>query len=454
MKNHLFKFGYIIGAIISIAFVTGGMFGLVDMNWLSPEGVGLAFAAGAVTGEASKEVVTTDVTTAKSSELLLTNIAKNITYMHPDKFPFDTIIRNMGIVMPIKAFRTEYYEVETRMLEDTVATTLAATTGDNGAAWLVHSLEVDNIHMWALDDCVLVQGINGSDSKDLALHVITVDTANSELDCIVLNGTGTNASDMPAIPEDTVITRMGNAKYETAAQTTPYTVFPQKEYNFAQIHMAQVEQSLYDKLHLKEVQWDLQEFRSEALWDLRGQMELTSLFGYRRYAYDSVLAQYKYFSHGMTRYITQSSSYAKAGFDNDDYIDMAKEIFTGNNGSETRVLFAGSGARATMAKAPTIQKQMNQRDVEVVWGVKFNRIETDFGTLLVKHHPLFNYAGWTDKVIQFDMNNIEKHVFKGLETNSVDFNEQAIRKTKGDIIDEAFCCALKNPDTHRIITFT
>lgn len=455
MKKHLFKLGFVIGAILSILFATGGFFGFVDMNWLmSPNGVGLAFAAGAVAGETSKEVVTTDVTDTKSDELLLSNISKNITKMHPDKYPFDTILRNMGMTQDIGAWKSEYYEVETRMLEDTVATTLVTSIGDNGAIWLIHSLEVTNIHMWALDDCVLVQGVNGSDSKDLALHVVTVDTANSELDVIVLNGSGDNLSDMVEIPADTTITRMGNAKYETAAQTTPYTVFPQKEYNYAQIHMAQVEQSLYDKLHLKEVQWDLAEFRSEALWDLRGQMELTSLFGYRRYAYDSVLQQYKYFSHGLTRYITQASSFAASGFDNDDFVDMAKDIFTGNNGSETRILFAGSGARAVMAKSPTVQKQMEQRDVEVVWGVKFNRIETDFGTLLVKHHPLLNYSGWTNKVIQLDMNNIEKHVFKPLETNTVDFNEQAIRKTKGDIIDESFCCALKNPDTHRIISFT
>ena len=454
MKKHLFKLGFIIGAVLSILFATGGLFGFVDMSWFTPEGVGLAMAAGAVAGESSKDTVTTQVTTAKSSDLLVSNISKNITKMHPDKYPFDTILREMGVVLPVKAWRTEYYEVETRMLEDTCRITLATSIGDNGAQWLVHVLPVDNIHMWAVDDNVLVQGVNGADSKDLVLHIVTVDTANQEIDVVALNGAGTNDSDIAEIADGVKLTRIGNAKEETAATTTPYTVFPQKEYNFSQIHMAQVEQSLYDKLHAKEVNWDLAEFRSEALWDMRGQMELASLFGYRNMVYDSVAAKYKYTSHGMTRYITKADSFAASGFDNDDFVDMAKKIFTGNNGSETRIMFAGSGARAVMAKAPTVSRQMEQRDVEVIWGVKFNRIETDFGTLLVKHHPLLNYVGWTDKMIQFDMNNVEKHSFKGLETANIDFSKSGTRKTKADVIDETFCCALKNPDTHEIISFT
>lgn len=451
MKNFLKIFGLFILAAVSIVLTTNGLFGLIEISWLIPGGVGLAFAAGATAAESTQDIVTTDVTKDKSSELLLSNIAKNITKMHPDKYPFDTILRNMGIVIPIKAWRSEYYEVETRMLEDTVKTTLAASGGST-ALWGTHSLIVDNPHMWAVDDNVLVQTINGSDSKQLVLHVIA--KSSYTLTVVALNGTGTHGADVPQILEDVKLTRAGNGKHETAAQTTPYAVMPQKEYNFAQIHMAQVEQSLYDKLHLKEVQWDLAEFRSEALWDLRSQMEMASLFGYRLYAYDSTAAKWKYFSHGVTRYITGAISKAASGFDNDDFVDMAKTIFTGNNGSETRIMFAGSGARATMAKAPTISKQMEQRDVEVVWGVKFNRIETDFGSLLVKHAPLLNFAGWTDKIIQLDMNNVEKHVFKALETDSIDFQESGQRKTKADIIDECFCCALKNPDTHNIITFT
>ena len=52
------------------------------------------------------------------------------------------------------------------------------------------------------------------------------------------------------------------------------------------------------------------------------------------------------------------------------------------------------------------------------------------------------------------MNNIEKHIFKGMETKSIDFNESGQRKTNADIIDEAFCTVYKNPETHNILKLT
>ena len=421
-------------------------FGVVDSSIIFGHTIGLAFAAAA--GEVVQEPVTTE---NDNQDTLKPNIARNITKMHPDKYPFDTILREMGIVVPVKAWKTEYFEVDTRPLEDTVKTTLAAT-GTTSPAWTTFGLEVDSLFMWNIDDNVLVQGINGNDSKDLVLHVVNV--TSTALVVIALNGIGDNLADLPSIPAATHLTRIGNAKEETASQTTPYAVLPQKNYNYNQIHMAQVEQSLYDKLHDKWVNWDLNEFRSEALWDMRGQMEFTSLFGVRRYAYDPIAKKYKYFSGGALRYITNVISKAATGFDNASFVDIAKTVFNDNNGSETRVIFAGSGARATMSKSPSVQKQMEQRDVEVVWGVKFNRIETDFGTFLVKHHPLLNKIGWTNNAFILDMNNIEKHIFKGMETKSIDFNESGQRKTNADIIDEAFCTVYKNPETHNILKLT
>ena len=437
------KYSLALSALVLTVLVA---FGIIDPALLFGHTVGMAFAAAA--GDVVQEPVTTETDKA---DVLKPNIAKNITKMHPDKYPFDTILREMGIVVPVKAWKTEYFEVDTRPLEDTLKTALLAT-GTTSAAWTTFNIEPNALFMWNVDDNVLVQGVNGSDAKDLVLHVVAITT--TALTVIALNGIGDNGADIPALSAGVGLTRIGNAKEETASQTTPYAVLPNKNYNYCQIHMAQVEQSLYDKLHDKWVNWDLNEFRSEALWDMRGQMEFTSLFGARKYAYDPVLKKYKYFAGGALRYITNVISKAATGFDNAAFVDIAKTIFNNNNGSETRIIFAGSGARATMSKSPSVMKQMEQRDVEVVWGVKFNRIETDFGTLLVKHHPLLNRIGWTNNAFVLDMNNVEKHIFKGMETNSIDFNESGQRKTNADIIDEAFCTVYKNPNTHNILKFT
>jgi hypothetical protein len=445
MKKQILNFIKYSFALAALVLMVGAAFGFIDVAALG-HGIGLAFAA------AAGDVVQEPVTTANDNpDVLKETIAKNITRMHPDKYPFDTILREMGVIVPSPSWKTSYFEVDTRPLEDSVKTAVLAS-GTTSAAWATFDIEVNALFMWNVDDNVLVQGINGNDSKDLVLHVVAITT--TALTVIAINGLGANSADLPDIAAGTKLTRIGNSKEETAAQTTPFAVLPNKNFNYNQIHMAQVEQSLYDKLHEKYVNWDLNEFRSEALWDMRGQMELTSLFGVRNYAYDPIAKKYKYFSGGAVRYITNVISKAATGFDNDSFVDIAKTVFNDNNGSETRVIFAGSGARATMSKSPSVMKQMTQRDVEVVWGVKFNRIETDFGTFLVKHHPLLNKVGWTNNAFILDMSNIEKHVFKAMETNSIDFNASGQRKTNADIIDEAFCTVYKNPNTHNILKLT
>lgn len=451
MKKQLFKITKYALALIAIAFTIAGITGFIDISCIT--GVGIAMAGGfASPGEVSSDPVTTDVTKAKSSSMLLTTIDQKISLMRPDKYPFDTILREMGVIVPIESWETKYYASETRPLEDTVATTLAASNGSQ-ALWKVHSLIVTTVSMWNVDDNIMVQGINGNDDKELILHITAKNNDTSTLSVEAMNGIGTNDGDVPEILAGTKLTRVGNAKSEKDAQTTPYHIFPQPESNYCQIHMAQVEESLYQRLHKKEVPWNFADFRSEAIWDMRGQMELASLFGVKGYVYDTTGADYKYMSGGAIRYITEVLSYGDT-LGNTQFVDIAKSIFTGNNGSDVRVVFAGSGMRAKWGAVPTINKQMEQRDVEVVWGVKFNRIETDFGTLLMKHHPLLNYAGYTNHGIVLDMSNIEKHVFKSLESKSVDFAESGQRKTNADIIDEAFCTVYKNTDTHKLIKYT
>ena len=218
--------------------------------------------------------------------------------------------------------------------------------------------------------------------------------------------------------------------------------------------MAQVEQSLYDKLHEKWVEYDLAQYRSEALWDMRAQMEIASLVGYRRKIYNPVKKEWKYLSGGAIRYIDKSINKSIAGFDNGSFVDITKDIFVGNNGSETRICFAGSGVMSTFSKAPNFEKQVTQKDVFVKWGIKFHNIETNYGGLLVKYHPVLDYMGYANKAIVLDINNVVKYQYKPMGSTQVDFAQSGQKNSTADIISEAFCLAFKNPDTHAVINLS
>ena len=396
-------------------------------------------------------IVSTPVTTEDTGGYQKPSIDSNLSLMQPDKFPFDTVLRQMAYTKKVSNWKSEYYAVDVRPITDTVKTTLAATSGTS-SAWATFDLIPTSLYMWTVDDLVLVQGINGNDSKVLVLQVVAITT--TALTCEAINGTGTNKADVPEIAAGVALTRIGNAKDEKASQTTPFTTIPQEAYNYSQIHMAQVEQSVYDKLSTKWVQWNLNDMRSAALWDMRGQMEYTTLFGSRNKIYDSVSKTYKYTSGGAIRFIDKIIPKVASTFDNSGFDDIAKQVFTGNNGSVERVIFPGSGALSIMATSPTFVKQVEAQKTEVIWGVRFKRIESNYGTFLVHHHPGLDYTGWTNNAFIFDMANVEKHVFKDIETRSIDFDASAQRKTNADIIDEAFCPVFKNVDTHAILKFT
>lgn len=449
MKNKMFKYLCFILAGSAVVLTIAVTLGIIDVPsfLLIVHGSGItgAFAAGV------GSTVTGPVTTEDTTGYQKPSIDKNLTLMQPDKYPFDTMLRNMSYTVKVDNWKTSYFAVDVRPLEDTVKTTLTAT-GTTSPPWATFNLIPNLLFMWVVDDVILVNGINGNDSKRLVLQVVAI-TA-TELTCIAINGIGNNNADVPALVSTTHLTRIGNAKDETASQTTPFTILPGESYNYCQVHMAQVEQSVYDKLTSKWVNWNLNDFRSAALWDMRGQMELTSLFGIRNKVFDPISKKFKYLSGGAIRFIEQTISKAAATFDNGTFIDIANDVFNGNNGSPERVVLAGSGALATMAKAPTFMKQIDARETEVVWGIRFKRVETNVGEFLFKHHPLLDHTGDTNNAFIMDMSNVEKHILKNIETRSIDFDKIGQRKTNADIIDEAFCVVFKNIDTFRIMKIT
>ena len=431
-----------------------GTFGVSDfISHLSsnPDGIVFAAAGAAVVTEGAPS--TTDTEAAASPELLDESISKVITRISPSATPLDTILRSVGRDVDIKTWKTKYYAVDLRGINDALG---AAFVADDAA---YSTITIGNGHIWSVDDTALVHGIAGADGNDLVLHIVDKPSATT-LDVIALNGyetgsttTGTGLQ-VPNIADATLITRLGNAKSELDVTTSPYSIYPQPVVNYCQIHMAQVEESLYAKMHAQEVKWDINDFYTQAIFDLRRQMELTSLFGYAPAAqpvYDPKGLENKYFSGGITRFITKGSDYTAGSLAQDDMVKWAKTAFTGNSGADERVMFVGKDLMEEISNI-SITKNIDAKNTEVKWGIRFNTIETNFGRFLLKHHRLFDDVGWSKKALVLDMNNIERHVFKKFEDLELDLRTSGQKNVNANVISEAFCVAVRYPDTHMIIT--
>jgi hypothetical protein len=315
--------------------------------------------------------------------------------------------------------------------------------------------------MWNTDDTCMFPTVNGADSKPLVCFIISRNVSNGTIKIQPLNGNaGAGTMDgelvLPTIPIDSKIVRLGPAKHELDAQTSPYAIIPVKSYNYMQIFMAQVEESTFQRIHDKEVDWNFSDYESQNIYDMRATMEYSFLFGVRSKFVDKVNAKERYTTGGITRFITNALTYGTGGSDRtiDDatFVDWTKEVFTGNCGADTRLLFGGDGLMANLSKVNTVQKQIEAKATEVKWGITFQSIETNFGKLLFKHHPLFDIAGWGDNGLVLDINHIEKHTFKPMATRKLDLKASGTRNVDAVVIEETTGVITRYPDTHCIIS--
>ena len=412
---------------------------------LHTAGVTMAFVGAVVAGDA----VTVEDVKTNAPDLDTDYVSKKITQMRPAATPLDTITREVGNIVPIKSFKTEFYAVDTRPMTDTVGVAGYVSVLDAELA----SLPVNDVDNWSTDDTCIVPSMTGSDGHELQLYVADIDAANNVIKVQSLNVTPNlnGKYQVPSIAGGASLVRMANAKSEKDATTDPFGILPAKEYNYTQLYMAQVEESIYQRMHSKEVDWGFTDYEALNIYNMRAGMELTNLFGYRMKTTDKVGKDVKYFAGGLKRFITKILEYGSNGtpsIDEAKFIDWSKDIFVGNSGAETRVLLTGAGLNAEMAKISTVQKQIEAKNTEVIWGITFKKIETNFGTLLVKHAPIFDIAGYGDNGIILDVNNIEKHVFLPTQVTDLELKKAGLKNADATVIAETSCLVLRYPDTH------
>lgn len=446
-NKHLKNVSYAILSILGV-FVIGvlGAFALAAL--FGTGGVAYAMATGTV----PDETVTTEKAKEVSPDLLRPDISKKITKIMPAAAPLDTLIREAGAHEKTTGLDFKFYSSELRPFKDKLeeAFTRPGTLPSDG----VYSLTVANGKVWQTDDDFIFHGVNGEDGLPLVAHII--EKESDTIKVIFLNGadeTGQPEGSVPpeSIADETEIGRLGNAKAELDAQTDPYGHLPTDRWNYSQQHMAQVEESLWQKIHSKEVDWDIRDMQTLSLFDLRCKMEATSWFGVRRKVFDPKGDDYKYHSGGVIRFIDRKIEIPAGDITDKSFAGWCKQIFVGNAGSDRRYMFIGSDLNERLSEVPHISKQIDGKSTEVVFGLTFNKVETNFGVLLFRHHQLFNYHGFKESAVVLDLNNIRKRVFDPMKVRKLDLMSSGIKKANAYVLEEHFGLETRYADTHAIL---
>ena len=424
---------------------------LFDGDPLTSFAMATTVVAPTAAAQAVEGPVTVEKGSAASSTLYRPKISNVVTLVRPDQFPLDTILRKVGILGDCPSETYKFYSSAVRGVQDTM------TAEHTQANVKTTQISITNPHIWLVDDTGWFPEIT-VDSEEFRFKVVAVNLTDSKITILAVNGTGAGGAGtgayVPALANASKLTRIGNAKGELDAQNTPYANFLTDTENYVQIFMCQVEESLVDLAHNKEVEWNINDFKQDAIYDLRRMAELTMLFGYPKKELADITNNKKVNLMGGARhFITGSITYGHlTPGTNATFNSWCNTIFSGNNGSDRRYLFGGTDFMEWLMNIPFIEKRMAFNKTEAIAGIKFRVIDTIFGELYVRRHQAFSDStGWSYNALVLDMNNVERRIRKPMETKELKLDETGTRRVESYRLIEEWTTAFRNPATHRWI---
>jgi len=393
------------------------------------------------------------------------DIDARIVKIRPMATPIDQISR-YATAQHSDSFEVKYYSVGTRPIKCTTSSAVEAQ--DSGASI---SLPVDDVNMFTLDDTIRVVGVKAKfdyqgqaydpddeNTPDLVLCVCGKNSDTNMPTVYAVNGNKDTSNAtiwVPAIPAGTTLVRMGKACGELDVQTGRFNNIPTAEIQYCQNFMIQIEQSKFDEIAAKEVDWTFSDIEEDGIYDMRLAQENSYLFGDKHVIYHAS-------KNGMATWFTGGIWYmagkdievgewdlttGKAVISDDNLVDITKDLFVGTGiGNKRKILFCGSDLLAAFSKIKS--EKFRLKDTVEVWNLKFKSWDTDFGEVLTIHHELFDMNGMSDCGFAMDPEYLTKKTHVSWGRNILDLKKAGVRNTNAVVLQEVSCLYLRYAKAH------
>lgn len=462
IKSFFSGFNWLGFLMLCVCVVLG--VGDVSGSVLSADGVATDLAEGTQLATGERSVLETSDYRKWSPDLIKDPVDQKVVQIRPYATPLDTIMRYFG-TDKINNLEFDTYSISARELQDKVKTWAQDQNNDysDSSEGCTATLSLYNYSNFDVTDTIVVDGQAGADGNPLQLYVYSKNDNDKTFRVTIMpeqaekiTGTGGGA-DKYKIPDssiavNTVLYAMGRASAETDVLSPAVEYLPKKKHGYCQIFKCQISMSNYAKMADKEIKWDLNEIEEEALFDFRRRQEVSFLRGLGGKTYDPVKKKWIYTTNGLINSISNTHTvYAGAQDGNAQIIELAKHVFVGNSGSTERFAIAGSEAIARLSKLQGIQKTQDAVKTEVIFGITWSKIVTNFGTINLAPDPELNEIGLSDRMIVIDPQFLKKKQVVNFERQQIDGKEHAI--TNGDLVvfTEAAGLAVYNPNVHSVV---
>jgi len=316
------------------------------------------------------------------------------------------------------------------------------------------NITVKNPKMWTHYSLMKVHNKAYGNGEPCILFVQAVNTGTGVLAVVSTGGDG--AQNIPAIDDNTRITRMGPAHPELGVKNDAVMQSPISDYNYAQKFITSVVYSNWLMLTNLFTNYSFSMVTNLALQDFRYGQEFAFMFGLRSKftaAKTGGGTETINTTGGLDYYIDQEIEYGTGGgnttITESNIVDFTKQMRVGNNGSDTRYLWAGSDLISSLNKGVMNDStRFVQKDYDTVYGLSFTVLYSFFGTINVMYAPLLDQTEFINRGFLLDMQYIDKFVFQPFKETNTDLLK--LREADAQSIDMIETCGLvvRNTDTH------
>lgn len=398
-------------------------------------------------------------------EFYTKDIDSRIIKIRPMATPIDQISR-YAKARSASSFEVKYYSVGTRPTNCTTISKIEAQT--TGASV---ELPVDDANMFTLDDTIRVVGVKGKfndkgeaydpedeNTPDLVLCVCGRNDSTSMPVVYAVNGNKAKDGQttfLPEIPSGTTLVRMGKACGELDVQTGRFNNIPMPEEQYCQNFMIQIEQSTFDKIADKEVDWSFSDIEEDGIYDMRLAQENTFLWGVKnKIKHVTKDGMYTWFTGGIWWMAGKDIEVGEwdeqkqcAVITDENLVDISKDLFVGTGiGNKRKILFCGSDMLSAFSKIKS--EKFRLKETVEVWNLKFKSWETDFGEILTIHHELFDLNGMSGCAFALDPEYLTKKTHLSWSRNILDLKKAGIRNTDAVVLQEVVCLYLRYAKAH------
>jgi hypothetical protein len=476
---------------VFLQFISKGLFLILALLLTACLGTALAAINGMSVASGGGSTILgggndTHTVSGVSSEINMEEIYKEVALFNPSRFPLDTIFRQHAKkVSKTESLKVSFYSQSSAALLDTLATdgsttesegTSAGTalksytyTTGNGATY--KWLKVNNPKIWAADSIFKLNDLSTNPSGnvsassltniiDVVFYVEQVDQSASAIKAIPLNGIkglngNANSYVFPNFTSSAELYKLGNAKADRAIKEVSLSYYPTKDTNYCQNFIKTVEESEFQKMQLKEVQWDLRDMVKMMALSIRAEIEAASLWGVKAEITNANTGDTRYSMNGLTRYMTNTNTYGTGGtnrtMSKDDLLSIFETVFVGNSGSTKKVLFAGAGLVKSLMQFQLDNKTYMKTQAREEWGVQFSDWSTEFGIFSVVHHPLMTELGWRYRGAVVDLEHVYKQEFVKMKQENHDFKSSGTANSNATSLQECSTVFLQYPEAHLLI---